>query len=577
MKYKTISGHYDTVYSLEHNNRKFIPQNVDYRRIARNYNCIEAGGETHLDLEDPRCLAEFWERYRELADLYWKDRAIVRAREYERYKENIRYLRQLSYRLCHCPADPVGLFVFLLCLPLILPCELYLNRKMQQLKDDWEVYKEQQWIQDMDFRATQANLRGTLLEKDRENGTQYLRELDTIVREMASSANDYLVTARELSFDPKPMPRYATLEEIYDKLYEPSFRAFQDKQRLCRRYNGTYLQKIREERHDAANTKQQTRNAKIRKIAEAIEIVFGIGDMDNTGYINALEDAYKSELLLKDYCDHLMQSEHICFVTTKDLETPGWQPPFKNGLIVLNLTVHCDEATPGIHLTCIPYSRGCKRGPEVQAALGRAMAGMGYPSTWKDALDEHGERIPKRDKTGKVIHNADGTVRYKQEPDRQGIIDWIEDQKKWIQSEMERRYGWQREYKGSHPRGNLSTPDYQAARAKERAETILQNTNQQLQNYTKRISELTRMLDTGIDELFQNDKMLDFVVRYLKICPQERFEEFLREAETYFDSLAAEEQKKAKRTLQKIIEEAQSKAKPQKPIGSLESKKEQQR
>lgn len=172
------------------------------------------GGETYLDLEDPRCLAEFWGRYRELTDPYWKDRATVRAREYERYKENVRYLRQLSYRLYHCPDDPAGLFI------------------------------------------------------------------------------------------------------------------------------------------------------------------------------------------------------------------------------------HCDEATPGIHLTCIPYSRGCKRGPEVQAALGRAMTGMGYPSTWTDVLDENGERVPKRDKSGEVIHNADGTARYKQEPDRQGIIDWIEDQKRWIQNEMEWRYGW---------------------------------------------------------------------------------------------------------------------------------------
>lgn len=95
---------------------------------------------------------------------------------------------------------------------------------------------------------------------------------------------------------------------------------------------------------------------------------------------------------------------------------------------------------------------------------------MGYPSTWKDILDEHGDRVPKRDKLGNIIHNADGTVRYKQESDGQGIIDWIEDQKKWIQNEMEHRYGWQREYKGSHPRGNLLTPDYQVVRAKERQE-----------------------------------------------------------------------------------------------------------
>lgn len=560
MQYKTISGHYDTVYSLDHNNRKFIPKNVDYRRIARNYNCIEAGGETRLDLEDPRCLAEFWERYRELADLYWKDRATVRAREYERYKENVRYLRQLSYRLCHCPDDPVGLFVFLLCLPLIIPCEIYLNREMQQLKDDWEEYKEQQWIQDMDFRATQANLRGTLLAHDRANGTQYLNELDTIVREMASSANDYLTTARELSFDPKPMPRYATLEEIYDKLYEPSFRVFQNKQRPCRRYNGTYLQKIREERHEAATVKQQTKNAKIRKTAEAIEIVFGIGGMDNTGYANALEDAYKSELLLKDYCDHLMQSEHICFVTTKDLEAPDWQPPFKNGLIVLNLTVYCDEATPGIHLTCIPYSRGCKRGPEVQATLGKAMTGMGYPSTWKDVLDEHGERVPKRDKSGKVIHNADGTIRYKQEPDRQGIIDWIEAQKRWIQNEMERRYGWQREYKGSHPRGNLFTPDYQAARAKERQEEFERQMKAMFSTYVMRMDRKLEQLTAATEDVWYNTNEWEKVIQYLKMCPQEEYLEYVNRAEEYISTLPQREQARVKKQLQEIIHAADLKA-----------------
>lgn len=438
--------------------------------------------------------------------------------------------------------------------------QLYLNRRMQQLKDDWEEYKEQQWLQDMDFRAMQANLRGTLLARDRANGTQYLHELDTIVMEMASSANDYLVTARELSFDPKPMPRYATLEEIYDKLYEPSFRAFQDKQRPCRRYNGTYLQKIREERHDATKIKQQTRNAKIRKIAEAIEIVFGIGDMDNTGYINALEDAYKSELLLKDYCDHLMQSEHICFVTTKDLETPGWQPPFKNGLIVLNLTVHCDEATPGIHLTCIPYSRGCKRGPEVQAALGRAMAGMGYPSTWKDALDEHGERIPKRDKTGKVIHNADGTVRYKQEPDRQGIIDWIEDQKRWIQNEMERRYGWQRECKGSHPRGNLSTPDYQVARAKERLRESVRILQAEEERYTQHIYGITEILSTEVDKFLDNRRVLDIINRYVRLCSDEEYEIIREKAIGYFEELPNKENQSVFESLSKKLADADHKA-----------------
>lgn len=561
MKLKTISGHYDTVYSLDHNNRKFVPENVDYTRISRNYNCIEAGAETHLDLEDPRCLAEFWSRYRELTDIYWKDHAIARRLEYEKYMENVRYFRQLSYRLCHCPDDPVGAFIFLLCLPLIIPCEIYLNTKMQQCKDEWEAYKEQQWLQDMDFYATKANLRGTLLAHDRTNGTQYLNELDALVKELAASANDYQTIAKELVFEPKPISRFASMEEIYDKLYEPSFRAFQEKQRPCRRYNGTYLQKIREERHEAAKVKQQTRNAKIRKTAEAIEIVIGIGDMDNTGYLKAPLDAYKSEILLKDYCDHLMASEHICYVTTKDLDTPGWQPPFKNGLIVLNLTCHCDEATPGIHLTCIPYSRGCKRGPEVQAALGRAMTGMGYPSTWKDALDENGERIPKRDKTGKVIHNADGTIRYKQEPDGQGIIDWIEGQKKWIQQEMERRYGWQREYKGSHPRGNLSTPDYQAARAKERHEELERQMNEMFRSFIMQMDTKLEQLYANVEDVWRNADGWKMIVKYLNMCPEEEYLEYVKRAEEYIGSLPQAEHARAKKQLQEIIETANKKLK----------------
>lgn len=468
MKFKTISGHYDTVYSLNHNNRKFIPQNVEYSRTFRNYNCIEAGADAYVNLDDPRCLAEFWEQYRSLSQAYWDERAVSKTLAYGRYRENMRKLRRLSYCLCHFPDDEVGLFVFLLCLPLIIMGEVALECQRQQLRDELDSLKTEQWLRDMKFNAAKVSFREALLAHDRSNGTEHLRQLDTIVTEMARYTDDHHAITQKLSLDAEPMPKFATLEEIYDKLYEPSFRAFQEKQRPCRRYDGTYLQKIREDQRQAAKRKQQTKNAKNRKMAEAIEIVFGIGDMDNTGYRYAPKDAYMSEYLLRDLCDHLMQSKNVCFVTTKDLETPGWHPPFKHGLIVLNLVGHFDEATPGIHLTCIPYSRGCKRGPEVQAALGRAMTGMGYPSTWKDVLDEHGEKLAKRDKLGNIIYNADGTIRYKQEPDGQGIIDWIEDQKRWIQNEMERRYGWQREYKGSHQRGNLLTPDYQVARAKER-------------------------------------------------------------------------------------------------------------
>ena len=64
------------------------------------------------------------------------------------------------------------------------------------------------------------------------------------------------------------------------------------------------------------------------------------------------------------------------------------------------------------------------------------LSGMGYPSTWRHTLDENGNPVPKKDKEGKIIFNIDGSMRYQQEPDRQGIIDWIEEQKRWIQVEI---------------------------------------------------------------------------------------------------------------------------------------------
>lgn len=145
-------------------------------------------------------------------------------------------------------------------------------------------------------------------------------------------------------------------------------------------------------------------------------------------------------------------------VTTKELDDPEWKPPFRCGLIAVNLVTHCDEATPGVHFTFIPYARNCKWGPEAQVVLGKALAGMGYPSEWVEVLDEQGDKILKLDRSGNVIHERDGSIRYKKQPQGQGLIDWIEDQKQWLADKMLCCYGWEREYEGSQPWGNLSTP-----------------------------------------------------------------------------------------------------------------------
>ncbi len=552
-KLKTISGHYDTAYNLDHNNRIFIPNNVDEGRLPWNYYCVAAGQDAYFDPANPRHIKEFWSRYRELNNMYWSNRTIAQILAYERYQEHLQYMRRFS--LYPIPHNPIEAFITLLFLPLLIPCGIYLQHQHQKAKAEWEQFKNEQWIRDMTFKAARNSLRNALYAQDLNHGTNHLHIMDTTIKELGVITQ----TRSAPLMPPEPIypSRFATLEEIYDRLYEPAFQAFQAKQRPCRRYPGTYLEQIREGQHKVAKAKQQSKNMKFRKTSEAIEIVFTIGDKDNTGYVKSFSDAKRSEEILKDYCDHLLTQPNLCTITTKELNDPTWQPPFKNGLIILNLTVHSDEATPGIHLTCIPYSRDCKRGPSVQASMGRALAGMGYPSTWKDSIDEKGERIPKRSKNGDIIYNQDGSIRYKQEPDKQGIVDWIEEQKQWIQKEMKRRYDWDREYKGSHPRGNLSTPDYQAARAKERQEEYQALLNESLTKYDERIYELTLKLDDAVDQQWLEASNQDIIKRYLSVCTDEEYESILHRASTYLDQLALTEQSKYRTQLITKIQEAE--------------------
>jgi len=554
---KTISGHYDTVFSLGHNNRTFVPKNVDVTRTHWNYNCVSAGQAAPLDLENPVNLAVFWEQYRDLSRIYWENRQYAKAQAYEEYRMHLEHMRRYRYASRMLTDNGITAIITLLFLPLLIPCGIYLNHQMEKAREEYDQLKFEQWIRDMEFKAAKLSFREAIFEQDQYAGTEYLKLMDSVVREMAQQANDYISFAKNIPAEDPTPARYATLEEIYGKLYEPSFREFQEKQRPCRRYNGTYLESIREGCLQESKKKQQSKNTKSRKTAEAIEIVFGIGDMDNTGYENAFSDAKQSEVLLKDFCDHLMENPHLCYVTTNELDDPNWSPPFYNGLIVLNLTTHCDEATPGVHLTCIPYSRGCKRGPSVQAALGRAMTGMGYPSTWIDALDKNGQRIPKQTKTGEIVYNDDGTIRYQQKPDKQGIIDWIEEQKLWIQQEMAKRYGWAREYRGSHPRGNLSTPDYQVARAKERTEQLKNIAKEELDNYMARVHNYSQELQSDIKQMFENSTVLEMVLHYLKHCPEEDYVRVINKANEFWHRYAEQEERKTLECLNEKIKTAE--------------------
>ena len=354
---------------------------------------------------------------------------------------------------------------------------------------------------------------------------------------------------------------------------DPTFQAFQAKQRPCRRYEGTYLQYIREQERKEIQKKSQNKNNRNRKMTEAFEIVFGIGDMDNTGYDAAWNDAMKSEELLKDFCDHLLQQKNICFVTTEELARPNWQPPFRNGLILLNLSMHGDEATPGIHMTCIPNSRNCKRGPAVQPSVSRAFTGRGYPSTWKDVLDENGDPVPKLDRNGEVIHNKDGSVRYKKEPDGQGVLDWIEDQKRWLQKEMSQRYDWSREYKGAHLRGNLFTPDYKVARAEERRLEIEKRINTMITYVRQHLDSQIERLDESVDKVWESAGDMEIVIRFLNTCPPAERKRMIEYAQKRLDYLPQQERECAKQTLDEMIAQSLNKAIRQTEAGKIHQEK----
>ena len=563
MTTKTISGHYGPVFSIEHNNRIFTPSNVDGERSKNNYYAVAAGQLAMLDLEETQNLSDFWDSYRRLSEIYWDDYTASKEAAFEEFSEQLAVMRKYRQAWHMLTDDDMCAIISMLFLPLLIPCGIYLDLKMQKAREAYDSIREENWIRNEEFKAAKISLREALAEQDITLGTQYLQIVDSVVREMAQKANDHLAFAQSIpSESPAPL-RCATLEEIYDKLFEPSFQEFQKKQRPCRRYNGTYLESIREGQREETRKNQQSKNCKSRKTMEAVEIVFCIGDMDNTGYLNASQDAKQAEVLLKDFCDHLMEKPKVCCVTSRELADPNWQPPFRNGLIVLNLTVHCDEATPGVHLTCIPYSRGCKRGPNVQAALGRALTGMGYPSTWKDALDENGERIPKRTKAGELVYNSDGSVRYRREPDGQGIIDWIEEEKQWIQSEMASRYGWQREYKGSHPRGNLSTPEYKVARAKERKELLEREIKAEIGEYVANVRGISLELQTDVKKWFNESSIYERVLCFLKHCPDDEYDQLIEKVNEFWLGFTARKEKMAIDDLKEKIKEAEKKKEAQ--------------
>lgn len=239
-----------------------------------------------------------------------------------------------------------------------------------------------------------------------------------------------------------------TLEQVYDKLFQKSYEEWLAKERKKSRAKDdppTYYEKIQKD----------------KKKHLSYEIIWQIGDMDDTGYDTDHLSAIWAEDVLLRFAEHLMyEVPNVAFVSKERLKDPEWKPPFDAGVVITNFAFNGDESTPHLHMTFVPYSNNCSRGQKTQNALAQTFTRMGYKTTMEQARDASDELVWQDTSEGRkhqMVRTAYGTV------------EWIEEQKNWIAEDMEKNIGWKRLYKGKNERGDLLLSDYRRERAAEKA------------------------------------------------------------------------------------------------------------
>ena len=277
-----------------------------------------------------------------------------------------------------------------------------------------------------------------------------------------------------------------TLEQAYEKLFQESYERWLEKERRKSRAKNappTYYEKIEQD----------------KKKHLSYEVIWQIGDMDDTGYDTNPEDAKIAEQILKEFAVHLMLDlPNVTTMSQNKIKDPNWRPPFEAGIIITNFALNSDESTPHLHMTFVPYSDNCSRGQQTQNALSQTFARMGYKTTMKHAVDKNDELVWQNTPEGKKPQ----MVR-----DAFGVIEWIEEQKEWLTEQMKKRMDCERLYKGKNERGDLSLSDYRRERAAEKAleaEMELQRTQQKLEVVKVQTAEELEKLDNQITDKKEN-------------------------------------------------------------------------
>ena len=293
-----------------------------------------------------------------------------------------------------------------------------------------------------------------------------------------------------------------TLEQAYEKLFQASYEKWLEKEhRKSRAKNAplTYYEKIEQD----------------KKKHLSYEVIWQIGDMDDTGYETNPEDAKIAEDILWNFAMRLMfDLPNVTYISKEKIEDTDWKPPFDAGIIITNFALNGDESTPHLHMTFVPYSDICSRGQQTQNALAQTFARMGYKTTMKHAVDKNDELVWQNTPNGKKPQ----MVR-----DAFGVIEWIEEQKEWITEQIEKRMDCQRLFKGKNERGDLPLSDYRRERAAEKAleaELELQRTQHKLEVAKVQTAEELEKLEGQItdkkEDLSIHQRLLDDSTESLK-------------------------------------------------------------
>ena len=298
-----------------------------------------------------------------------------------------------------------------------------------------------------------------------------------------SKNNHYFVAAGEKTKDGNE--RFLTLKEIFEKVFEDDFQEYQKSIRPSRRYNGTYLQYLRE--NEIKAKEKGTNNAP----HIGYEYIAQIGCREDTGLKTNPEDSKKAGMLLDEYCKNLMENNKMIHVlTTKELRDENFKLP-DCGLILCNLCTHYDEVdgTNHAHVTVIPYCK-CSRGPKTQALMRRTFDMLGYKTEFSET------QTPKIDRNGNVVKDENGQIIHKKYESKKGALDFLEEQKTILEKMMLERYGWIRAEKKPENRSHLETLDYKKyAKKKELQELESKSIDMQLDNAELQFSLINDMVN----------------------------------------------------------------------------------